>query len=96
MKGEEKGFEICGETVQTTANKFIFADAGQDFRLLLNCLYAYSKHGLLPFSGTLLEQPAAFGEAIEAWEAAPSIFAEQKKKMKNLLKNMGAYNGKRK
>jgi len=82
--------------VQTTANSYIFTDASRDFRLLLNCLYAYDKHGLLPFSGTLPEQLAVFGEAVEAWGAAPSIFAEQKRKMRNLLKSMGAYNGKRK
>jgi len=44
----------------------------------------------------LLEQLAVFWEAAEAWSAAPSIFAEQKRKVKNLLKSMGAYNGKRK
>lgn len=96
MKGEDKGFEVCGEMVQTTANSYIFADASRDFRLLLNCLYAYDKHGLLPFPGSLLEQLAVFWEAAEAWSAAPSIFAEQKRKVKNLLKSMGAYNGKRK
>ena len=80
--------------MKTTANSYIFTDAGQDFRLLLNCLYAYDKHGLLPFPGSFLEQPAVFGDALEAWGAAPSIFAEQKKRMKELLKGMGAYGGK--
>ena len=81
--------------MKTTANKYIFADAGQDFRLLLNCLYAYDKHGILPFSGGFLEQFAVFGDAVEAWGAAPSVFMEQKRKVKELLKGMGAYGGKR-
>jgi hypothetical protein len=93
LKGEDKGFEIYGEVVQTTANRYIFADASQDFRLLLNCIYAYDKHGVLPFSGSFLEQPAAFGEAVEVWGAGPSVFMEQKRKMKELLRGMGAYRG---
>jgi hypothetical protein len=91
LKGEDKGFEVCGEVVQTTANRYIFANAGQDFRLLLNCLYAYDKHGVLPFSGSFLEQWAVFGEAVEAWGAAAAVFMEQKRKMKDLLRSMGAY-----
>ncbi|MCL2207366.1 MAG: hypothetical protein FWB90_04630 [Fibromonadales bacterium] len=95
MKGEDKGFEVCGEMVQTTANQYIFTDAGQDFRLLLNCLYAYEKHGILPFAGGFLEQSAMFGEAVEAWGMAPSVFMGQKRKMQELLKGLGAFGGKR-
>ena len=95
MKGDDKGFEVCGEVVQTTANQYIFTGASQDFRLLLNCLYAYEKHGLLPFAGGFLEQPAVFGVAVEVWGMAPSVFMEQKRKMQELLKGMGAFGGKR-
>jgi len=63
--------------------------------LLLNFLYAWEKHGTLPFPGSLSEQPSAFMQAVEAWDAAPGIFARQGEKTRKLLKGMGAYNGRK-
>jgi len=34
-------------------------------------------------------------QAVEAWDAAPGIFAHQSEKMRKMLKGMGAYNGRK-
>jgi len=34
-------------------------------------------------------------QAVEAWDAAPGIFAQQREKTRKLLKGMGAYNGRK-
>ena len=58
---------------------------------MIECLANFKNFGALPQKGGLLDQSPFFVEALRIWNSARFVFEEQRKKVREIAKKLGAF-----